>query len=324
MNCKSSCVSVIVPVYNAEKYLNRCLESLAGQTHDNIEIILVNDGSTDKSIEICNEWAKKDSRISVFNTENRGAAAARNFALKHAHGEFIAFADSDDYAEKEMLETLVGDITENNADAAICGFQYNDENCNFDFSPAEKADSFFVLSSVLTGDLVFGALWNKLYRKSVVSGIEMPALHCCEDLVFNYCAFKRAKRIVMRQDKLYHYMQNGEQTLFNSFSKASLDAVRSKEILLEAERSTPLEKFAVRGLITSCFVALNRIVSNQKCLGEYEKIRQKILSRKLFILKSDMFTHKEKVKVLLLAASPAVYNRFIAKKAGVGGMKVEK
>lgn len=117
-------ISVIMPVYNMEQYLERCLKSVVKQTYSNLEILLINDGSSDKSGDICEQWAKQDRRIRVFHKENGGLSDARNWGLEYAKGEYLCFVDSDDYMEPDMLEKLLNALEKNAAEIAVCNFVY--------------------------------------------------------------------------------------------------------------------------------------------------------------------------------------------------------
>ena len=116
-------ITIVVPIYNAEKYLERCIKSILDQTYENLEIILVNDGSTDKSLEICEKFKAEDNRIIIINKENGGVSSARNKGIDAATGKFIIFIDADDYIEKEMFEVLEEDLFKNNVDISMCGFR---------------------------------------------------------------------------------------------------------------------------------------------------------------------------------------------------------
>ena len=115
-------VSIIIPVYNTEKYLSKCLESVINQTYKNLEIILINDGSTDKSKEICESFAKKDKRIQILNKENSGVSSARNHGMRLAKGQYIAFIDGDDYAEENYIEELLKNLKQTESDCVLCGY----------------------------------------------------------------------------------------------------------------------------------------------------------------------------------------------------------
>ncbi|MCD7872662.1 MAG: glycosyltransferase, partial [Clostridiales bacterium] len=200
-------ISVIIPVYKAEKYLNRCLESIVNQTYKNLEIIVMDDDSPDNCPQMCDSWALSDERIKVFHIENKGAANARNKALEIASGKYIAFADSDDYTEPEFIERLYKISLKNNSDISVCGY-FDNEGTNKEKYEDFNVDKKEAMKKIALGDYVFGVLWNKLYRADVIKNIKMPDFVCCEDLVFNYYAFKKSDSISQTNEKLYHYMHD--------------------------------------------------------------------------------------------------------------------
>ena len=183
-------ISVIVPVYNVEQYLERCVESIVNQTYKNLEIILVNDGSTDNSGELCDELAKKDNRIKVVHKENGGLSDARNNGERESTGEYIIFIDSDDYIHHEMLNTLYNQIVEKNADVSICGVMNvysNSEtpqcsDINMDF----VCDKEGFLKEYLIGEKIPGSICNKLLKKSIADKLEFPVGKIYEDAFYHY------------------------------------------------------------------------------------------------------------------------------------------
>ncbi|MGN1420916.1 MAG: glycosyltransferase family 2 protein [Eubacterium sp.] len=302
-------ISVIVPVYNTEKYLDRCVESIVNQTYNNLEIILVDDGSPDNSPAMCNAWAEKDSRIKVIHKENGGAASSRNAGLDIATGDYIGFVDGDDYAELNMYEILSDILEKNKADIAVCGYHINnEENVDSNIHTVSQLDS---LKKICVGDYKYGVLWNKLFKRELVIDVRMPNFKCCEDLVFNYYSFKNAENIAECDSKLYHYMQNESSTVHGNFAIGAFDAVRSKEIMLKEEQNTELEKYAVRGLISSSFVVLSGCIQNDAFPNEAEKLVNQILMHKKEILSSNLYTKQDKIKTLVLSLSPKIYYRII-------------
>lgn len=309
---KNPLISVIVPVYKTEQYLDRCVESIVNQTYQNLEIILVDDGSPDNCPQMCDDWAKKDERIKVIHLENGGVANARNQGLKIANGEYIGFVDGDDWIEDRMYEILQNNMVDNDADISVCGYQINVEN---DVAAnIRQVSQFDSLKQICTGDYKYGVLWNKLYKSSVVQNHEMPNLVCCEDLVFNYYVFKNAKTVIECDSKLYHYFQNKDSTVHSEFKIGAFDAIKSKEIILSEEENTALKEYAVRGLVSSCFVVISGVVNSGKFVNQYDNIRRSILKYKIVILKSDMYSLKEKAKTIILWMSSKFYNKMIKKK----------
>lgn len=201
-------ISVIVPVYNVEKYLERCINSLIKQTYPHLEIILVDDGSTDDSGSICDYYATQYHNVFVIHQENRGQWHARNAGLDMCQGEYIGFVDSDDYIEKDMYEILYRDITEYMADIAGCSsFKEMDGQAShqkftgkyLEYSSPEK---FVFDSFTLQFDI---AVWSKLYCKRILSNVRFPELYYGEDVPFLIDATVHAKKIIYHDIGKYHY-----------------------------------------------------------------------------------------------------------------------
>ena len=306
-------VSVIIPCYNSEKYLDRCLESVTNQTYKKLDIILVDDGSTDNTSSLCDSWAEKDDRISVFHIKNSGVANARNLALKYAKGEFIAFVDSDDVVEPNIIEVLLNNLIQTNSDISICDYQINFDG-GIETGEIEHIDKTFALQCIARGGYYYGFLWNKLYKKEVVEGVLMPKLVCSEDLVFNYYAFKNADAICNCGFKLYHYMQNGESTVHGSFGIGAFDAVKAREIILNDILNNDLTDYAVYGFVESSFVILSGLVKSHKFKGRYKEIRKEILRYKNTVFSSKLFSYKYKFKTALLWLAPWLFNLFLVMK----------
>lgn len=313
-------ISVIVPVYKVEKYLDKCVQSIVDQTYENLEIIIIDDSSPDNCPAMCDAWAEKDSRVQAFHIENKGVANSRNFALSKAAGDYIAFADGDDFLEPNMLEILYRNLLVTNADIAVCGYFRQDES-GMQIPDSEKSASPRLeaitaeeaLRQTALGEYKFGVLWNKLYKKSVLGGIQMPPLVCSEDLVFNYRAFKNAKRVCVSSQKLYHYVLRSGSTTSAEFSIGAFDAVSAKQIVLNGESGTNIEPYAVIGLAKSCFAVLGGIVRSGKCLDKYDEIRKLLLSYKKQILKSPHCPVRDKAKLCALALSKSLYNKLVLK-----------
>lgn len=170
-------ISIIIPIYNVESYLRKCLDSIMEQSFSCFELLLINDGSTDASAQICQEYVEKDDRIRYFEKENGGVSSARNFGIKHSSGEYITFIDSDDWVEPNYLEILYKAMKEQDADIVVTNYYtFREEDAMFLFhvSEANEAlvfqpnDSFFnYMFSTFGTDIAWGSAWGKLYKKSV-------------------------------------------------------------------------------------------------------------------------------------------------------------
>lgn len=255
-------VSLIVPVYNCAEYLRRCVDSILGQTFSDFEVLLVDDGSTDASGALCDEYAAADSRIRAIHKENGGAGSARNRGLEEASGEFLMFPDADDWLEPNMLEALLQRQAETGADVVICGYTGNYSYLDLSkaevtrvdaafYSTKEEVRSYFVS---LFPEGVVGYLWNKLYRAGPIreNGLRFPDMRRYQDGVFNLYVFTHAGSCALLDKELYHYKLNDIADVFVKFPKNLYELT---EQFIQAYEST-LESW---GFLTSA--AENRILT---------------------------------------------------------------
>jgi len=206
-------ISIIVPVYNVETYLPKCLDSIINQTYENLEIIIVNDGSTDNSPQICEKYAKQDSRIKLLHKKNGGLSSARNAGLDIANGEYLGFVDSDDYIEKNMYLEMLTYLKEYSANLVICSY-FSDREIKY---PCEKfmlANVDFVFRLYLK-DQVQAFAWNKLYSKDIFKDIRYTNGILFEDMDVFLPILKKAEKIILLNYKLYHYIKR-ENSITNS------------------------------------------------------------------------------------------------------------
>lgn len=249
-------ISVIVPVYKVEKYLDRCLESLTGQSYDNLEILLVEDGSPDGSGAICDAWAARDSRIKVIHQENRGGGAARNAALDIAGGELLAFVDSDDYIHPELYAHLYS-LLQQGADIAECSYvDTHDDHAQLGGGSTEPA--FYTTEDAMLlhiRDEQFRQLiWNKLYRREVAEGIRFPVGTKIDDEYYTYQLLGNAKKLARSEFVGYAYRQQAGSVMHGKFTLKrvqSLDAKRQRLVYLKS-RFPQLENAAKEDLVLSC------------------------------------------------------------------------
>lgn len=207
-------LTVIIPVYNVEKYINKCLESIINQTYKNLEIILVDDGSTDNSSYLCDEWQKKDSRITVIHKKNGGLSDARNAGLQIAKGELITFVDSDDYVMLDTYEQMIQAINSYEADIAVCGDFFVDENGENlaiqnvkELSDMEVFNSQKALEILCKDKYIVSHAWDKVYRRNVIINERFPTNHNYEDIYVMHKIFLNAKKIVHINQPKYFYVQ---------------------------------------------------------------------------------------------------------------------
>lgn len=198
-------ISIIVPVYNVEKYIDKCIDSLIKQTYKNIEIIIIDDGSTDNSSEIVANY--KDKRIKVIHKKNGGLSSARNCGIKESHGKYIGFIDSDDYISYDMFEILYKNIIETKSDISMCDFVTTTSDAIFTTTNNYRIITKTESINELLLNKITSHTWNKLYKKDLFKSINFPLNRIYEDIATTYKLFDKAKKIVITDSKLYAYIQ---------------------------------------------------------------------------------------------------------------------
>lgn len=210
-------VSIIIPIYNAEKYIQHCISSVLVQTYTNIEIILVNDGSTDNSLNICQKLQKQDKRIKIINQENKGASIARLEGIKQSKGEYLSFVDSDDFIEPDYIELLVKAIDIHHATIAACNMvkhEVNESPKIIRNNHTQILDEEELHKRFFNYD--FWGFWGKIYKKNVFEEIYFPKATINEDYVVMAQLFHKYKEIVYIDIPLYHYLIHNNESLSNT------------------------------------------------------------------------------------------------------------
>lgn len=245
-------ISVVVPVYKAEPYLRRCVDSILAQTHQDLEIILVDDGSPDNCGAICDEYAEKDSRIRVIHQQNRGLSGARNAGLEQASGDYVAFLDSDDYVDPTMYEQLLRVLREQDADIAECGYRWIKPDVTYDRENTGKVDVYTNLESLeklYFGDQLFGGIsivvWNKLYRRQLLEGLQFAQGLNFEDVDFTPRALYKAKKIAKLNLNLHNFFFSPNSISRGSYSLKKLDAIEVRRRVMDFYRQTGLQRYYV-------------------------------------------------------------------------------
>ena len=215
-------LSVIIPVYNAEKYIEDCLESIIKQTYKNLEIILVDDGSTDNSYKLCENYMSKDNRIKVFHKENGGVSSARNLGIDNASGEYITFVDIDDSLSADMYEKMMTKLISEKADICVCNYQEVLKNKKV-LSKHDYSFGCFEKEEVLRGylnDKFSPYVWDKIYKLNIVKENKFNShVLVCEDALFNLNICFYAKKIVAIDEYLYMYNKTNFQSLTKTLSR---------------------------------------------------------------------------------------------------------
>ena len=255
-------ISIVVPVFNAEKYLPECLDSILNQEYKNLEIICVDDGSTDKSSEILDLYVTIDDRIKVIHKKNTGVSDSRNVGLKKATGDFIGFVDADDFVEAGMFGCLQELLQRHNADIAICAFT-NGKNYNDDSEII--LDQKQAIIELDKGDLYMGHLHNKLFRRDVWENTWLdPEIRIWEDLLVLHYVFARASKVIYTSKGLYNYRIDDNSALRKGFSESYLTVLKSGEYILDFYRKNmpDMISYGMLTYSTSRYYVINKIVDS--------------------------------------------------------------
>lgn len=315
-------ISVIIPVYNVEKYLHRCLDSVIAQTYQNLEIICVDDGSIDESGRICDQYAVRDARIKVIHQENQGLSAARNRGLDAAEGEYIAFVDSDDYILEGMYKKMLDKLLDYSVDLCVCQWQYefsdgrqvvkrkNIDPTIYGCKSSLEFARFLYMGNYENGVVV--AAWNKLYRRALLDKIRFEGrIH--EDDAFNGRIMAKDVSVYVMEEQFYVYAQNGDSLTNKPFSANKfffLDVLAERRELFKSDAfiRQETELLYCNMYIEYCLRARKDGVA----VSHPERYRQ--IFRKMFssLRREGKANIKFRLRMMLFSFSPSLY-RFITK-----------
>lgn len=300
-------ISVIVPVYNIENYLERCINSLESQTYRNLEIIIVNDGSSDGSGNLCEEIAKKSSRIKVYHTIHHGLANARNYGLQKAHGAYIGFVDGDDYIALDMYEKLIENMNED-TDIVCCGRRCinlsgvkNYNYCCLDsmhkFSNKEAIRELLLLRSVSF------SVCTKLFRKELFNDIRFPYGKTCEDIPTTYALLKKSRNIVhIGAAKYFNCYRENSESRREFFSGKISSVLFARDILNDVKINFPeYEKEAEARYVKNALVIMKCINDSRNAIkfASIQNRLQKSLRRMIGRELTNPYIPKIYKKILL-------------------------
>ncbi len=308
-------ISVIVPVYNVEKFLEKCVDSILGQTYKNLEVILVNDASPDNCSDICRRLAEKDSRIIVIEHEkNKGVSASRNSGLDIATGDFIGFVDGDDWVESDMYEYLLKSLIEHEADIAQCNWYYEEADGK-SLTQLVKANEIIVhdkhtaLHNFFLGTDVSYSLWSKLFNRKVIGNLRLNERYKrSEDVLFIYHILKKEATIVVTNLSKYHYVKHSESCI-SKFNETFFDNVTVAHFMLQdVGKESKFRASALTFFVECALGTIGYIQKNNMFKERYHLLRKDILAYDKEIIQDKDFSQKTKYKVLLLKYCPIIYN----------------
>lgn len=316
-------ISIIVPVYNVEKYICKCLDSITKQSYKNLQIIVVDDGSTDDSGKICDEYLQKDSRIQVVHKENGGLSDARNVGMKLAEGEYIGFVDGDDYIEIEMYERLYELCEDLGADIAVANIRqiYSDFIVELPKYNRFQCSGLEAVRRHLSGDGQYhlvNAVWNKLYRRTLLNGLEFPKGRNYEDICYTVAVLLKCKSVACAGETLYNYFVEREGSIMNHGIKENhaLDAVLNCEDRTEILKVNGIKELLLLGYdnyLNQVLLSFHRIWNSEFIYDKSSYVEDlcRRLNKMYTELSEDRLRYKARVVYLALTVVPGVVNKII-------------
>lgn len=323
INNNSPLISIIIPCYNAEQSLERCLNSVVSQYYQNLEIIIVDDGSRDQTSDIYTKFKKEDYRIKVIKQNNSGVSKARNVGLKAVTGAYVCFVDSDDWVEKNYCEELYNILAAENADVSIIEASYEDENGTIVYNKPISKDKIFdgqqALILLLEDEEIQSHPWGKLFKSSLLKNVRFPEnLKSFEDYSTLFKIFDKAVKVVKSDKKLYHYVQRDNSLSHNLSPETAYHFYLAiMEVFKFWKNSAKVgnEKKITKNIIRKLLMVLKRIIRNttaSQMTAEKEEIRtsfKPFLKSSVFSIGAEYYFY-----IRLYYYFPNLYTKLISKK----------
>lgn len=300
-------ISIVIPAYNVEKYIERTLESIITQTYNNIEIIIVNDGSVDKTLKKCQELINRDKRIKIYSIENSGQSVARNFGISKATGKYITFIDSDDYVDNDYIEYLYRLLKDNEAEISICSYKaiypngaiitQEDKNKKYILNSCEA------IEKTLYHEDFNVSVWAKMYERKFFDTVKFPEGKIFEEVETVYKLFLQANKIAVGLESKYNYMIRNGSTLTGSFSEKKLYLIEAyKNMGKEVEKVFPNLKDAImRANVYANISTLRQMIfCNPRWKDKEKEICEYIKNNYKTVLKNKRVAKRDKIACVLI------------------------
>lgn len=319
-NYGNELISIIVPVYNVERYLEKCVNSIINQTYKNLEIILVDDGATDSSGNMCDELAKSDNRIKVYHKENGGLSDARNYGVERATGDYIGFVDSDDYIDSEMYEELYEAIKKENVDVVECNLKiiYPDR---VELFTEQKYYNVYTkqeyLEEYLKIEKIFGSACVRLIKSDIAKKLKFPVGKLYEDTYYAYDLIEKVDRYVIMNNPYYNYLMRENSITNTKFNPRIFDLIE----IVEKFRKTTYENYPGLKEAADCrkmyayFSVLNSILleENYRDNEYYSEILSYFKRNYISLLKNKYINRNRKLSVILIKLNIDLYRKVLMK-----------
>ena len=314
-------ISIIVPVYKVEKYLEKCVKSILKQTYTNLEIILVDDGSPDKCGQLCDELAKTDDRIIVFHKENGGLSDARNFGVERANGEYIGFVDSDDYIHESMYEELYKAIKKSGTSIAECGVTRVYKNT---LRPHYEGEDYFLvlgregyLKEYLENKRLYGSAWCKLIHKDLAKKIKFPTGKIYEDAFYTLELLKTVDKYTLISGNYYYYYIRENSITTRPFSSKDMDYIEIMDKIRDYTLfNYPIFKEQLLVRLAFAYISIFNqliVIDNYKTKKEYKILKDKLRDNYFKILVNKKAPKNLKIAIMLLNMNEQVYKYILSK-----------
>lgn len=309
-------VTIIVPIYNVEKYLKKCIESILNQTYKKLEIILVDDGNLDSCGKICDEYSLIDNRIKVIHKKNGGLSEARNFGIDSAKGEYITFIDADDYMDEKFVENIMKIALKTKADLVISGLKdvyeyqknvYPDNSEYYEELSKEQA-----YRKVLLQEEIDVSANAKLYKREIFKNLRYPVGELYEDIKIIDKLIEKADTIVYTKYKGYFYLQRAGSIMYSPISEKKFVLIETVENLLKfIEKKYPnIKNVAVRRYVYCNYHILGRAILDNNYYNMSKNLRNNILKYENSIFKENIYSTKEKIATAILKLGLKPYKFF--------------
>lgn len=306
-------ISIIVPVYNTEKYLEKCLDSLINQSYPYLEIIVVDDGSTDNSFQICNKYTKLDSRIKVIHQKNKGLSAARNTGLQYVHGKYISFVDSDDYVTSDYIAYLYYLLTKYHADISVCSYTqefFSNQRKIYSFKKEESISSLEALNRLLYHNNLPICAWAKLYRKDLFNNVSYPIGKYFEDVETTIALTEKSTIIALGPQPKYNYVTREDSITNKNFNeKHKYLITATQNVCHHLSKSKELSKGCEVFLFLAYFDTLNRCITSRNQDELYEKFLKKQILKKRKILFDKNLSSSYKICLIIIIINLNLYKK---------------
>ena len=323
-------LSIIVTIYNREKYLEKCINSILNQTFNSFELILVNDGSTDRSADICDKYANLDSRVRVIHKKNGGVSSARNVGIDNSNGEYIGFVDSDDYIKDDMYEIMYTKAKEFLADIVICRCIDVKEDEIKNVKKKEKENIYDInvkqynnkeaLNEIYTEkNALFISPVNKLYKKTIFDSIRYEINRIHEDDFIAHRLLYKAKKIIYIDKALYFYtISNDDSIMRSSYSKKRLDSVyalNDRVKFFKEKKEKDLfylsQRYYIEMFIGNYYKARTQLNNINQ---ELSKMKKDFNKQFIYLYKNPYYNWKEKILLTIFTINPTIYKWYINRK----------